>query len=261
VDRAPLPPHERSWRHPSEIAAEERAALQAESISTPTRAVAITSGMMGLLAVGLLVFVMSPRQHDQPIAISATTAPDAALRASSPAQASLATAPAAIRTPTAVGRWRGPTERPSAATEVVLATPIGDGHQAVLTRDAVGRVDGGEIEVRLPSGDTLAAEIVAMSDDMVVVALASPVAGHDIADEVPAATDIVTMLASPPVTVAFDHVDEMAQELAVDEGTAVLDDDGDLIALCSRDDDGESATMVDVSRAFEQLDAATTGDR
>lgn len=57
-------------------------------------------------------------------------------------------------------------------------------------------------------------------------------------------------MASPPITVAYDDVGD----LAVEEGTAVLDDHGHLVGICSRSVD-DQVRLIEVS---PELDAATS---
>jgi len=75
VSPAPLPPHERQWRHPSELAP---TAADFDT-STNSRALVLATGTTALLlAAVLLVAVASPRSS-APSAVSATTLPSATL--------------------------------------------------------------------------------------------------------------------------------------------------------------------------------------
>jgi hypothetical protein len=192
---------------------------------------------MGLLAVGLLVVTITPKRADSPIAISATTTP-AAVAPTARQQVALA--------PVSTDRIALRSERAD-----VLATPIGDGRFALVTRASLDESTRAIIDVRLPSGRMSVGSIVTASDDAVVVALASIEPGHDIAAFQPAGHEMVTVMASPPIVVAYDEVDT----LVVDEGTAVLDDDGQLVGLCSRNHEGENVRLIDIS---DELDDATS---
>lgn len=233
MEPGPLPPHERTWRHPSELAAEERALVQAERTPRGAKVMAFASGTAGLLAVGLFLVSVAPGPADAPIAIATTSTPSAAT-------------PRAVVGATVsrddVRAFRGD---PSA-----LATPIGDGTFAVVTRASLSAADSTVVEVRLPSGRRSLGSIVTASESAVVVALAETESGHPIARERPGAGDVVTVMAVPPVEVAFADVDE----LSVDEGTPVLDGDGHLVGICSRKSDGETE-LIELSDA---LDDATS---
>ncbi|MEX2626431.1 MAG: hypothetical protein WD225_06080 [Ilumatobacteraceae bacterium] len=73
VERGPLPPHERSWRHPSEVAADTRQAIRTERPSPSVRNTAIAGGTLTILLVGAVVLALSP-----------TTAPNPTVAGSSP---------------------------------------------------------------------------------------------------------------------------------------------------------------------------------
>jgi hypothetical protein len=74
VEYGPVPPHERSWRHPSELAAAEQAEARAEPVPPALRWLAITTGSIGLVAIAALVLTVSPSRSSSPVAMSATTA-------------------------------------------------------------------------------------------------------------------------------------------------------------------------------------------
>jgi hypothetical protein len=190
-----------------------------------------------LLAVGLIMISITPRPTDSPILLSASTTPDAS--AQGVRRVAVAMDPAATEP---VGLRSG---------SDVLATPIGDGRFALVTRESLSGSDDTIIDVRLPSGRMSAGSIVTASEDAVVVALAVTEPGHLIAPDRPADSDMVTVMASPPITVAYDDVDT----LAVEEGTAVVDDDGHLVGICSRRSGSRHVRLIEVSA---ELDAATS---
>jgi hypothetical protein len=209
----------------------------AEPSPRGARFLALTTGTMGLLAVGLLVVTITPKRAESPIAISASTtpAPTAASASRAVALAPVGNDPIGLRS-----------ER-----DDVLATPIGDGRFALVTRASLNESTRAIIDVRLPSGRMSAGSIVTASDEAVVVALATTEPGHDIASIRPADDDMVTVMSSPPIVVAYDDIDT----LVVDEGTAVLDDDGQLVGLCSRSHGSDQVRLIEVS---DELDDATS---
>ena len=189
---------------------------------------ALTTGTLGLLAVGVLILTVTPRRLDAPIAISATTTPVAAAAASTADDPG--DLPLAARPPAFAGRA-------AVLTEVVvrqhaLATPIGGGRMAVITRDALvdGDGDGDRIEVRLPSGRLATGNVIEQSGDTWLIELHESETGHDIARQRPASSEIVTVMQSPPITIVLADI----ATLDIDEGTAVLDGDGDLVGICTR---------------------------
>lgn len=97
VEPGPLPPHERSWRHPSELGP-TRHDVHDSSAGSRLNLVALGGGTLAVLAVASLVVAMTPRTSSGPVALSATTTP--------------ITVRAVVATPT------------SAATPTSVATPI-----------------------------------------------------------------------------------------------------------------------------------------
>lgn len=187
--------------------------LSSESAAPSARVFALVTGTMGLLAVGVLLLTVTPSRQDSPIALSASTTlarPSTALASAGPT---------------------GALVNPDRPAEDALATPIGDGQFALVTSAALGDNSGTTISVRFTSGRVGLVEVVDRSDGaLVLVALGSGETGHPIADERPAADEIVTVLASPPITVPFADV----AKLEVREGTPVFDQAGALVGLCSR---------------------------
>ena len=239
MGQAPLPPHERAWRHPSELAAAEREAFRTEAVSASTRVFAMVTGTMGLLAVGVLILSASPRRPDSPVAISATTTPVATAEAAS--------AGLGVGGIAAIGRFASDNADADATPEVVppaLATPIGDGRSALMTRLSTGGVEGDAFDVRLTSGPVVTAAVIDISaEGLVVVTIADPDQyGHAVAGALPGDDEMVTILADPPITILFGDI----ATVGADEGTPVLDADGDLIGLCTRSGDG-ATHVVDVT--------------
>jgi len=72
VERAPLPPHERTWRHPSEIGP-TRVEVDRGS---GHRFVALATGALAVALIAALVVTVTPGgSADAPIAVSASTSP------------------------------------------------------------------------------------------------------------------------------------------------------------------------------------------
>ena len=258
VEHGPLPPHERTWRHPSELAAQEHALARSETTPATTRMFAITTGTLGLLAIGLLVLAVTPDRSGAPVAVSATTT--VAIPGASATTAALAITEPSARSPIAL---RG---RPE-----TLATPIGAGRFAVVTAADLAAATGAgaigdEVEVEVPSGRMHQARVVGRAGDTVLVELERSEPGVDVADDHPDGHEIVTVLAEPPVTIVLDDLGTHE----FDEGTAVLDGDGDLVGLCSQGDDDATRLVVVSDEMLDDEDArsrlsdepvvATTGE-
>lgn len=227
-----MPPHERTWRHPSELAAEEHAVARAATPTTTTRVFAFTTGSLGLVAVGLLMIAVTPDRAGSPVAISATTTP-VVVDGTIVAMASTAVGPV-DRSPIGL---RG---RPEA-----LATPIGEGRYAVVTDADLTATSsdtglGAAVQVSVPSGRMLDARIVGRAGEAVLIELERAEPGVELAEERPEGDEVVTVLVEPPITILLDDL----PSLSVEEGTAVLDDDGELVGLCSQGGDDETLLLM-----------------
>ncbi len=211
--------------------------LRAEAAAPSTRMFALTTGTLGLLAVGVLIFTVTPRRQESPLAISATTTPITLAAIAGPSSSAAADPTASVR-PVALApsfAARGPLAVTPTLAEHALATPIGDGQLALITGVALAEhgtnsLDDPEIDVRLPSGRLASGTIVERSGDTWLIELSQPEAGHRIAESQPVGAEVVTVMDSPPITIAFADV----ATLDVPEGAAVLDRAGDLIGLCTR---------------------------
>ncbi len=224
VDRAPLPPHERPWRHPSELGPPEH-----EPTTTAGRVLIVATATLSLALIGLLVLTVTPDRSPDPSSAGATT------RSATVTFAAL--------------------ERPS----LPMVTPIGDDGWAVTTTGAVaGR--SGILSARLPSGDIVDVEIVTTDKDsgLTVVSLPAPESGYDLAKGSLAPSDTVLVNGQPPRVVAMDEL----AALDVDEGTPVLDSDGHLVGLCTSSDHGTAlrtvATMPPTNAPAAPTSAPTT---
>lgn len=198
---------------------------------------AFTTGTLGLLAVGVLIFTVTPRRLESPIALSATTTPISSLSAAAAAPSSTSGQTDSTRPAVLIPAFaaRGPLTSVSPQPLHALATPIGDGHLALITGVALeaqgtNSLNDPAIDVQLPSGRVGTGTIIGQSGDTWVIELWQPEAGHDIASNRPVGAEIVTVMGSPPVTIAFADV----ATLDVPEGAAVLDHSGDLVGLCTR---------------------------
>jgi len=298
VERGPLPPHERTWRHPSELAADETALVRSDPGGRSVRVAALTAGTFGLLAVGVLALWVTP-SRGSPVAVEsaaervepqgfgsvttllldATVDADRAVVstvmastevASTLVQAVASLAPVDATAGVAVTTFAPASTVPTAATPALatvpvttlaelfaaaLATPV-DGGMALVTAQAVdGRRTGDTVSVELASGRTGIAEIVALLERAVVVALSSDLTGdpvHAIADDAPGAHDRITVLLDEPITVTLAEL----AGLDVPEGTPVLDADGELVGLCTDSADGTTALAL-VGPDADDLPGAT----
>jgi hypothetical protein len=83
VEPGPLPPHERTWRHPSELGPTASDVDAASSIGPHTKMLAAASGVLAMMLIVAIVVTATPNQSDAPIALSATTTPRVAFTSAS----------------------------------------------------------------------------------------------------------------------------------------------------------------------------------
>ncbi|MET0663098.1 MAG: hypothetical protein ABWZ42_08200 [Ilumatobacteraceae bacterium] len=74
MEPGPLPPHERSWRHPSELG--PRSADPAHPHQRgPGLTLVVTTGTLVVVMIAVLVVATTPRSSNQPSSMTATTMP------------------------------------------------------------------------------------------------------------------------------------------------------------------------------------------
>ncbi|MBA3604712.1 MAG: hypothetical protein M3487_10915 [Actinomycetota bacterium] len=199
MDPSPLPPHERSWRHPSELGAPAH-----EPTTTGGRILILSTATFSLLLVGLLAISMTPDRAGTPEAVSSTESGVRAIPVSALTRVSLP-----------------------------MVTPVGNEGMGLTTLDALG-ADARWINARLPSGEIVKGEVVATSGDLALVELPPAIGteGLDLAEDDPTPDDTVMVHAAEPIVVSVADINT----LDVDEGTPVTDAAGRLVGLCTGDD-------------------------
>ncbi len=90
MEPGPLPPHERTWRHPSELGP-TRVDVDDSSTRSLVSLLALAGGTMAVLAVAAVVVAMTPRASNGPVALSATTTPITARAIVEPPASTVAT--------------------------------------------------------------------------------------------------------------------------------------------------------------------------
>lgn len=84
MERAPLPPHERTWRHPSELGP----TVDDVDHSTGGRGLVLATGALAAVVIAVMVVGFTPRSSPAPIAATATTIPPASVELRSDSGAS-----------------------------------------------------------------------------------------------------------------------------------------------------------------------------
>ena len=268
---APTPPHERLWRHPSELAATTVREMPTSTalgrgffILTGVAAVACAFGLIHLLSSGPGSAVVSDGANRVLSSAPGTAAPFAP---SSASVRSTTTTAAAMTTALVVTTAPAPpatllTSRGSSA--IVWA----DGTWAVTS--AEGMHVGDATEVTMPDGSTRGATVLAVDDDtdLAVLALAQP------DDAVPAAPPVAELPApgSTVVALARDGTSVSATLVAADgellvetddpvdlaDGTPLTDENGSVVGLCGRSRDGRTRAL-DLSSVRELVQSLPGG--
>lgn len=209
------------------------------------RTIALVGGAAGVLAVALLVLTLIPQRTDDPVAVSSTSNPGSA------------TSPQLV---TSAGLGR---EIAGLAVHPIV-TPIGDNGMAVtssrsilrITQVDVARLDDRRIDVVLVTGHVTRALVVdpGHAGGLAWVSLDAGDFDHglDVANEMPRAHDVVTVLADPPMLVEFGHIEQV--EAA--DGTPVVDDDGDVVGMCIEHDDSGDADFTPIDELVDDAPSA-----
>ncbi len=272
---APLPAHERVWRHPSEQGASQW--VLSEPPLVVGRGLTVATGTIGVfLAVGLL-WLMIPHNDrgDDGVAAQSSTAVRSAgvetggSRLSTPAaitnspittisgvRASAVTTTMPAVTATTV--WPGASETSSVPTTRVerpittaavarqsaIAVALAPGHFVATTAASVGTENN--ITVQLPSGENVVGTVYSV-DQITGIAVVSLPIGVDTSPMTPSETQIPTdaavVLTPEPSPVSVWQGGNGTQITAdptihLGEGALVLDTDGHLIGLCTMAPDG-----------------------
>lgn len=131
VEPGPLPPHERSWRHPSELGPTRH-----DVVEEPGGHLApFLFGALAVAAIAGLVISMTPRSASNPVALSATTM-----------------APAVIAAPGGAPTPSVPTARPSGIPMGALLTSFAAFPHAVTSGPRLD-LDGTSIASGEPAAD------------------------------------------------------------------------------------------------------------
>jgi len=260
--RAPLPPHERQWRHPSELG--ETHWTRSEPPLVVGRGLSIATGTVGaILALGLL-WLMIPHADRGGVAVEAsapnerpqatartlaidTTSPESFLAPTSTPttvrRVVTTTTMAVVRTEPPTSATDAPVTSPPATTESTpalqsapaMAVALMPGHLVVTTAGAVnGRT---EMQVQLPSGDLVRGSVVTVDDDSGTAVLSIPV---EIANPQLAPTAQVDpsegLVKGSAANIWTDDegTQVSAPEVDPQESALVLDPDGGLIGMCTK---------------------------
>jgi hypothetical protein len=262
---APLPPHERAWRHPSELGA------TTVHLVTPTQPAMSRKATVATVAVGVLlvagaVRMMVPSSNARTsnsiptsglsivtTAIEEITTPPSAPAPTEPATAAPGVTPAptfsSLRATTTLishVTTGGPAPTIGAVAEFTMAgaaTPtyavvLDTGRFLATSAAAVSGMDS--VEVQMPSGDTAHAVVIHNAGPIALLDLAEPGAPPAPHGEPPEEGQVVTV-GTPdgdvPATVGEDNADgyrRLLSEHPLHESGPVYDAEGVVVGICTR---------------------------
>ncbi len=285
---APLPAHERQWRHPSEIGA--HAWTTSEPPLTIGRGLTAVTGTIGVALALAVLWTMLPT-HAGRTAISVRSTVANALffpTASSPTTATTpSTAATPVSRPSTTTALRAPTKAPTPAplptyavaatgspttdpTPPAVAVAVNNGSLVLTTANAVSA--GNTVDLVGPGGGTEQAKVLLVDQRNGFAVLS-----HDTtaaADAFTVAPDVrpgdqLTFYGASGVlgVVQADgsismNTDPLTTDTAgtpdLPEGTPVVNQRGELVALCSHDDDGPMlVTLSNLDALRRALDHAS----
>lgn len=272
---APTPPHERLWRHPSELAA--------NTVREMPTATAIGRGFFIVTGVAVIAFafglvrVLSSEPGSSVVAGGASSVDPQPLptTASLPSpSASVRATPSTTAPPLTTISISVPTSSVPAPPQTLL-TSLGtsaivwaDGTWAVTSAGAL--TVGQSTDVQLPDGESRTATVVAVDDasGLALLALAEPDGTMPPAPEIaslPAAGSTVLAVARNGTSVNATLVAENGQLLVqpdepaeLNDGAPLTDQNGFVVGLCSRSADGRTRAL-DLSSVRELVKSLPGG--
>ncbi|MFZ9482430.1 MAG: hypothetical protein ACO3AV_05995 [Ilumatobacteraceae bacterium] len=240
---APVPAHERAWRHPSEVGAEAwRRSEPPLSIGRGLLVVTTTC----CLTLGAALTWATLDTH--PGGLSA-----AAIRAETfvmGEQGSVSTEPDAVSPPT----YR--LEDGTVRQEPAIAVPLADG-QLILTTAAAVR-GARTLELRDAAGRSEPAHVVLVDDETGLAILVTDASSLPMAYEVATALDAGDELRFDDDTVVVVHDETISARrwygLDQHEGSPVVNQRGELVGLCSQEENGMRVVLLErVDEILRQL--------
>lgn len=293
-EAAPLPAHERVWRHPSEMG--EQAWVMSEPPLAIGRGLTVATGTIGCVLALAVLWTMLPTQagRDAESAVRSTlatrtdsglttertepSATDGSLGSTAiSAVASESTGSSLSAVPTTAGQTQNTAaatttparplhtyqvQQGSTVTEVAVAVAVNGGTLVVTTAQAVSA--DLTVELMLPDGNLATARVLFVDDRSGLAVLAPETASgamaFAVASEIVAGDELTFFGDEPTTVVVTDDLtipSAWADDSSIIEGTPVVNQRGELVALCSHDQDG-AGRLVQLSN-LDQLQQAIGG--
>ncbi len=278
---APLPAHERGWRHPSEVGRE------AWTLSEPPlmigRGLTATTGMIGIIIAIAVVWTMMPTHAGRTAVVSvrSTLAPGNSsiipnsLRAPTDTSDSTSvvqntTAPSTEVAGTLVGRPPMPTynvQQTKTLRGGAVAVAV-SGSSLVITTAYAVEADN-SVELLLTNGSTEMAQVLFVDHQSGLAVLTTGSLPADLTFEMAyiAPGDELTLIGKTTYTFTIGSDGTFDQEFTYDdsvrEGTPVTNQNGDLVGLCSNSNREHFVALGDlavVQRALKGWAGLAEGD-
>lgn len=248
---APLPAHERVWRHPSEVGHEAWTA--SEQPAALSRRLSATTGAIGLMIGLAVLWTMMPTEAGRTavvsvrstLATSSTSAVTDSLRLPPDTTESSTVAPTTVSPTTAVASTIAqPPPMPTYAMQQTTTLEGGavavavSGSSLVITTAYAVEADN-SVELLLTDGSTAVAEVLFVDHASGLAVLTTTSLREDLAFQVAelAPGDQLTLIGQTTYTFTIGADGTFDQEFTYDdsvrEGTPVMNQDGDLVGLCS----------------------------
>lgn len=262
--KAPLPAHERTWRHPSEVGATQWALNEPPLVVG--RGLSVATGTIGAaLAVGLL-WMMIP--HHSAAGVSAVDSATTIREVATPVDSAVPVDTSTPETTTATDPVPSDPPMPTmlvgasdaASSEPATAVALTPGHFVITTAQAVSGRQG--IEVVLPSGETVVGAVVLVDKASGTAVLSIPAEIEASVVELSpdtSRTGGLVMMSPEPVEVTFVS-DDNGLHLSFDnssapvEGSIVVDRKGRLLGLCTLQN--SQVSLVSVETMLNALETA-----
>jgi S1-C subfamily serine protease len=248
---APLPAHERGWRHPSEIGHE--AWMSSEPPLRIGRGLSATTGAIGVMIAFAVLWTMMPTEAGRSavvsvrstLATSNSSVVSNSLRLPTDTAATSTIAPTTAAPSTVVASTVAPTP-PMPTYSVQQTTTLADGAVAIAVSDssliittAYAVQADSNVELLLSDGTTAHAQVLFVDHDSGLAVLTTDTPPDYLAFTVAeiAPGDELTLVGATTYTFTIGLDGTFDQEFIYDdsvrEGTPVTNQDGDLVGLCS----------------------------
>ena len=279
---APLPAHEREWRHPSEIGA--RAWAAAEPPVAIGRGLTFSAGAIGSLLVVGVLFTMLPTHPGRSAVMSVRstvatgTVPSSAVAFGPVPSAPPATIEPNTEPPTTLAVHHGPVptyvlpvpdapEPGEQAPPAAVAVAVGIGGLVVTIAPTT---EGHLVKLEAPDGGVETAEVLAVDDTTGLAVLSHTLPADDTFEVAPPtqAGDVLSFYGTPDVSGLVEDDGSVSLTVAdgasapeLREGTPVVNDQGQLVALCAHHDDAMVLVPLDDLEALRAAAAAKAAER